>query len=114
VGDILFHVPLVQACHEVRRKPTQSLQGTLFGAPETPFSGSAFALLFGRKSLSGSLIGGIRETQEMLDFCGEHNITADVEVIPIQQVNEAYERLARSEVKYHFSIETNLHSQAHY
>lgn len=78
---------------------------TLVGAPETPLQVSAFALLFGRKSLSGSLIGGIKETQEMLDFCGEHRITADVEVIPIQKINEAYERLLRSDVKYRFSID---------
>jgi len=78
---------------------------TLVGAPEKPLAVSAFALLFGRRSLSGSIIGGIAETQEMLDFCGEHNITADVEVIPIQKVNEAYERLIRSDVKYRFSID---------
>jgi uncharacterized zinc-type alcohol dehydrogenase-like protein len=78
---------------------------TLVGAPETPLQVSAFALLFGRKSLSGSLIGGIRETQEMLDFCGKHNITCDVEIIPIQKVNEAYERLVKSDVKYRFSID---------
>ncbi len=78
---------------------------TLVGAPETPLQVSAFALLFGRKSLSGSLIGGIAETQEMLDFCGEHNITSDVEIIPIQKINEAYERLLKSEVKYRFSID---------
>ena len=78
---------------------------TLVGAPEKPLSISAFALIFGRKSLSGSLIGGIKETQEMLDFCGEHNITADVEVIPIQKVNEAYERMVKSDVKYRFSID---------
>ncbi|TLM66784.1 MAG: NAD(P)-dependent alcohol dehydrogenase [Deltaproteobacteria bacterium] len=78
---------------------------TLVGAPETPLQVSAFALIFGRKRLSGSLIGGIKETQEMLDFCGAHDITADVEVIPIQRVNEAYERLVRSDVKYRFSID---------
>lgn len=78
---------------------------TLVGAPEKPLAVSAFALLFGRRSLSGSLIGGIRETQEMLDFCGEHNITADVEIIAIQKVNEAYERLVKSDVKYRFSID---------
>jgi len=78
---------------------------TLVGAPEKPFTVSAFRLLFGRRSFSGSIIGGIRETQEMLDFCGTHNITADVEVIPIQKVNEAYERLLRSDVKYRFSID---------
>src|SRR5271170_6595963 len=66
---------------------------------------SAFNLLFGRRSLSGSPIGGIPETQEMLDFCGKHNITADVEVIPIQKVNEAYERLLKADVKYRFSID---------
>jgi alcohol dehydrogenase (NADP+) len=78
---------------------------TLVGAPEKPLAVSAFALVFGRHNLSGSLIGGIAETQEMLDFCGEHNITADVEVIPIQKVNEAYERMLRSDVKYRFSID---------
>ena len=78
---------------------------TLVGAPETPLQVSAFALLFGRRSLSGSLIGGIKETQEMLDFCGSHNITSDVEIIPIQKINEAYERLVKSDVKYRFSID---------
>jgi len=78
---------------------------TLVGAPEKPLTVSAFALLLGRRSLSGSIIGGIAETQEMLDFCAEHNITSDVEVIPIQKVNEAYERLVKSDVKYRFSID---------
>jgi len=78
---------------------------TLVGAPEKPMPVSAFALIMGRRSLSGSPIGGIAETQEMLDFCGQHNITADVEVIPIQKVNEAYERLLKSDVKYRFSID---------
>jgi len=78
---------------------------TLVGAPEKPLGVSAFGLIFGRRSLSGSAIGGIAETQEMLDFCGAHNITADVEVIPIQKVNEAYERLVKSDVKYRFCID---------
>jgi uncharacterized zinc-type alcohol dehydrogenase-like protein len=78
---------------------------TLVGAPEKPLAVSAFSLIMGRRSLSGSPIGGIAETQEMLDFCGAHNITADVEVIPIQKVNEAYERLLKSDVKYRFSID---------
>jgi uncharacterized zinc-type alcohol dehydrogenase-like protein len=78
---------------------------TLVGAPAKPLDVSAFALLMGRRNLSGSLIGGIPETQEMLDFCGAHNITADVEVIPIQKVNEAYERLIKSDVKFRFSID---------
>jgi alcohol dehydrogenase (NADP+) len=78
---------------------------TLVGAPEKPFPVSAFGLIFGRRSLSGSPIGGIPETQEMLDFCGQHNITSDVEVIPIQKVNEAYEKLLKADVKYRFSID---------
>jgi len=78
---------------------------TLVGAPDKPLAVSVFALLLGRRSLSGSLIGGIAETQEMLDFCAEHGITSDVEVIPIQKVNEAYERLVKSDVKYRFSID---------
>jgi uncharacterized zinc-type alcohol dehydrogenase-like protein len=78
---------------------------TLVGAPEKPLAVPAFGLIMGRRSLSGSPIGGIAETQEMLDFCGQQNITADVEVIPIQKVNEAYERLLKSDVKYRFSID---------
>ena len=78
---------------------------TLVGAPAKPLSIAAFSLIMGRRSLSGSGIGGLPETQEMLDFCGENNITADVEVIAIQQVNEAYERLLKSDVKYRFSID---------
>jgi uncharacterized zinc-type alcohol dehydrogenase-like protein len=78
---------------------------TLVGAPENPLPVSAFGLIMGRRSLSGSPIGGLAETQEMLDFCGQHNITSDVEVIPIQKVNEAYERLLKSDVKYRFSID---------
>jgi len=78
---------------------------TLVGAPEKPLALAAFGLIMGRRSLSGSPIGGLPETQETLDFCGKHNITADVEVIPIQKINEAYERLAKSDVKYRFSID---------
>jgi uncharacterized zinc-type alcohol dehydrogenase-like protein len=78
---------------------------TLVGAPEKPLAVPAFGLSMGRRSLSGSPIGGIAETQEMLDFCGRHNIAADVEVIPIQKVNEAYARLLKSDVKYRFSID---------
>src|ERR1700723_899834 len=78
---------------------------TLVGAPEKPMTIAAFNLLFGRRSLSGSPIGGIAETQEMLDFCGKHDITADVEGIPIQKVNEAYDRLQKADVKYRFVID---------
>src|SRR5258708_28158682 len=78
---------------------------TLVGAPERPLPVAAFGLIMGRRSLSGSPIGGIPETQEMLDFCGKHSITSDVEVIPIQKINEAYTRMAKSDVKYRFSID---------
>ena len=78
---------------------------TLVGAPPKPLAVPAFSLIFNRRSLSGSPIGSIAETQEMLDFCGKHNITADVEVIPIQKVNEAYDRLSNADVKYRFSID---------
>jgi len=78
---------------------------TIVGAPAKPLGVSAFGLIMRRRSFSGSNIGGIAETQEMLDFCGQHNITADVEVIPIQKVNEAYERMLKSDVKYRFSID---------
>ena len=78
---------------------------TMVGAPETPLPVAVFGLLIRRRSFSGSIIGGIAETQEMLDFCSKHNITSDVEVIPIQKVNEAYERLVKSDVKYRFSID---------
>ena len=77
----------------------------MVGAPEKPLPVSVFGLLFRRRSFSGSLIGGIAETQEMLDFCSEHNIISDVEVIPIQKLSEAYERLVKSDVKYRFSID---------
>jgi uncharacterized zinc-type alcohol dehydrogenase-like protein len=75
------------------------------GAPPTPSSIQAFSLIGGNKRLAGSLIGGIKETQEMLDFCAAHKLTADVEVIPVQKVNEAYERLAKSDVRYRFVID---------
>lgn len=78
---------------------------TLVGAPEKPLQVAAFPLLFGRRSLSGSPIGSLAETQEMLDFCGKHNITADVEVISVKQIDQAYERLLKSDVKYRFTID---------
>jgi len=78
---------------------------TLVGAPEAPVPLGVFSLLFRRRRLGGSIIGGIRETQEMLDFCAEHGITSDVEVIPIQKVNEAYDRLLKGDVKYRFVID---------
>ena len=107
-GSFDFILDAVAADHDINAY--LSLLGrdgnlTLVGAPGKPLAVAAFALIMGRRSLSGSNIGGIAETQEMLDFCGAHNITSDVEVIPIQKVNEAYERLLKSDVKYRFSID---------
>jgi alcohol dehydrogenase (NADP+) len=83
------------------------LDGTLclVGLPEHPMAITAFPLVLPRRQLAGSCIGGIAETQEMLDFCGEHGITSDVEVIRMDAINEAYERMLRSDVKYRFSID---------
>ena len=108
VGSFDFILDTVSATHDVNAflnllKRDGTL--TLVGAPETPLPVEAFSLLFGRRQLAGSIIGGIAETQEMLDFCAEHGITADVEVIPIQKVNEAYGRLANGDVKYRFVID---------
>jgi uncharacterized zinc-type alcohol dehydrogenase-like protein len=77
----------------------------LVGAPEKPLPLQSFQLIFGRRSLTGSAIGGIPETQEMLDFCGKHNIVSDIELIKIDQINHAYERLAKGDVKYRFVID---------
>lgn len=107
VGSFDFILDTVSAKHDINAYLNLlRLDGniTLVGAPEKPLDVLAFSLIMGRRSLSGSNIGGIAETQEMLDFCGKHNITADVEVIPIQKVNEAYERLLKSDVKYRFCI----------
>lgn len=107
-GSFDFILDAVSADHDINayiRLLRRDGNITLVGAPEKPLSVYAFGLLFGRHSLSGSPIGGLPETQEMLDFCGEHNITADVEVIPIQKINEAYERLVKADVKYRFSID---------
>jgi uncharacterized zinc-type alcohol dehydrogenase-like protein len=78
---------------------------TQVGVPAEPLSVQVGSLIYGRRSFSGSLIGGIKETQEMLDFCGKHNITADIELIPIQKINEAYDRLVKNDVKYRFVID---------
>jgi len=77
----------------------------LVGAPAEPLPLDVFGLLFARRNISGSIIGGIRETQEMLDFCGEHNVTAEIEMIGMQQINQAYDRLLKNDVKYRFVID---------
>src|ERR1700761_5134392 len=107
-GSFAFILDAVSADHDVNALLNLLRRDgnlCLVGAPEKPFPVSSFGLIFARRSLSGSLIGGIAETQEMLDFCGKNNITSDVEVIPIQKVNEAYERLLKADVKYRFSID---------
>lgn len=76
------------------------------GAPATPSEYMAFSLIMGRKTLAGSKIGGIRETQEMLDFCAKHEIGAEIETISVDQVNEAYDRVVDSDVRYRFVIDT--------
>jgi uncharacterized zinc-type alcohol dehydrogenase-like protein len=107
-GSFDFIVDAVSANHDINAY-IQLLRRdgniTVVGAPDKPLAVAGFGLIFKRRSLSGSPIGGIPETQEMLHFCGEHNITADVEVIPIQKINEAYERLLKADVKYRFSID---------
>ncbi|MDF9279272.1 NAD(P)-dependent alcohol dehydrogenase [Arthrobacter sp. EH-1B-1] len=86
-----------------------SLDGALVnvGAPAEPLPVQAFALIGGRRSFAGSMIGGIRETQEMLDFCAEHKLGAEIEVIPADKINDAYERVLASDVRYRFVIDTS-------
>ncbi len=108
VGSFDFILDAVSADHDLNAYlQLLKLDGTmtLVGAPEKPAALYSFNLLMKRRRLSGSAIGGIRETQEMLDFCADKGITADVEMIKIQQVNEAYERLLKGDVKYRFVID---------
>jgi uncharacterized zinc-type alcohol dehydrogenase-like protein len=107
-GTFDFILDTVSAEHDVNAylellAPNSTM--VLVGAPPKPLNVSAFSLLHGARNLARSNIGGIRETQEMLDFCGEHDITSDVEVIRMQDVNDAYERMLKSDVKYRFSID---------
>ena len=107
-GSFDFILDTVSAVHDLNAYLSLlKRDGTLamVGAPETPLPVGVFNLILGRRRLAGSLIGGIRETQEMLDFCAEHGITSDVEVIPIQKINEAYDRLVKGDVKYRFVID---------
>jgi uncharacterized zinc-type alcohol dehydrogenase-like protein len=107
-GTFDFILDCVSAEHDINAYLAQLAPDgnlTLVGAPEKPLPVAAFGLIFGRKSLSGSPIGGLAETQEMLDFCGEHGITADIEMIRMEQINDAYERMLKSDVKYRFVID---------
>ena len=108
-GTLDVIIDTVSAPHDLdallgtlRRDGTLVLLG---GSPEPHPAPGAFSFIMQRKRMAGSLIGGIRETQEMLDFCAEHGLGADIEVIPIQRINEAYERMLRSDVKYRFVID---------
>jgi uncharacterized zinc-type alcohol dehydrogenase-like protein len=107
-GKLNFVLDAVSAEHDINAylnllRVDGSL--ALVGAPEQPLPVAAFSLIPKRRSFAGSMIGGIAETQEMLNFCGEHNITADIEMIDIQNINEAYERLLKGDVKYRFVID---------
>lgn len=107
-GTFDFILDCVSADHDINAylemlKPDSVL--VLVGAPEKPLPVGAFPLIWRRRRLAGSLIGGVAETQEMLDFCGQRGITSDIELITIQQVNEAYERVLKSDVRYRFVID---------
>lgn len=107
-GKLHFVLDAVSAQHDINAylnllRVDGSL--ALVGAPEHPLPVAAFSIIPFRRSFAGSMIGGIAETQEMLDFCGKHNIVADIEMINIQQINEAYERLLKGDVKYRFVID---------
>ncbi|RNI33601.1 NAD(P)-dependent alcohol dehydrogenase [Hanamia caeni] len=107
-GKLHFVLDCVSANHNINDYLAQlRVDGTLalVGAPEHPLPVAAFSLIPFRRSFAGSTIGSIGETQEMLDFCGKHNIVADIEMINIQQINEAYERLLKGDVKYRFVID---------
>jgi uncharacterized zinc-type alcohol dehydrogenase-like protein len=107
-GSFDFILDAVSADHDLNAYlQLLKLDGTmtLVGAPEKPAAVAAFNLLMKRRRIAGSAIGGIRETQEMLDFCADKGITADIELIKIQQVNEAYQRLVKNDVKYRFVID---------
>jgi uncharacterized zinc-type alcohol dehydrogenase-like protein len=107
-GKLHFVLDAVSAQHDINAYLNLlRVDGALalVGAPEHPLPVSAFSLIPYRRSFAGSMIGGIAETQEMLDFCGKHNIVSDIEMINIQQINEAYERLLKGDVKYRFVID---------
>jgi uncharacterized zinc-type alcohol dehydrogenase-like protein len=108
VNSFHFILDTVAAKHDInpfltllRRDATL----TQVGVPAEPLEVQVFNLITNRRSFSGSLIGGIAETQEMLDFCGRHNLTCGIELIPVQKINEAYDRLVKNDVKYRFVID---------
>lgn len=107
-GKLHFVLDAVSAQHDINAYlQLLRVDGSLalVGAPEHPLPVAAFSLIPYRRSFAGSMIGGLAETQEMLDFCGQHGIVSDIEIIGIQQINEAYERLLKGDVKYRFVID---------
>jgi uncharacterized zinc-type alcohol dehydrogenase-like protein len=107
-GKFDFIIDTVSAPHDLnlylallRRNGTM----VQVGAPDKPLPVAAFNLIMGRRSLAGSAIGGIKQTQEMLDYCADHNIVSDIEIIPMEQINQAYERMLKNDVKYRFVID---------
>lgn len=107
-GSFDFILDAVSAQHDINAYLSLlKLDGTLtlVGAPEEPLPVAAFNLLLPRRNFSGSAIGGIAETQEMLDFCAKHQIVSDIELIPMQKINEAWERLLKQDVRYRFVID---------
>lgn len=107
-GTLHFILDCVSAQHDINAYLSllkRDGQLTLVGAPEYPLPVAPFSLIPARKSFSGSMIGGIAETQEMLDFCGSHNIVSDIELINMQDINTAYDRLIKGDVKYRFVID---------
>jgi uncharacterized zinc-type alcohol dehydrogenase-like protein len=107
-GSLDLIIDAVSADHDLNAYlPLLKLDGNLVlvGAPEKPLPVLAFHLILPRRHISGSAIGGVAETQEMLDFCAQKGITCDVEVIPMQKINEAYDRLMKQDVKYRFVID---------
>ena len=103
-----FILDCVSAQHDINTYlALLRLDGTLalVGAPEHPLPVAAFSLILPRRNFAGSAIGGIPETQEMLDFCAQHKIASDIELIPIQKINEAWDRLLKQDVKYRFVID---------
>jgi uncharacterized zinc-type alcohol dehydrogenase-like protein len=108
-------VDTLSAAHDVNKylgllRPEGAL--ALVGLPSEPIPVSAFSLVLGNKRLAGSMIGGIPETQEMLDYCGRHGVVSDIEIVPIQKINEAYERMLKSDVRYRFVIDNGSLKQA--
>ena len=107
-GSFDFILDCVSAPHDLNEYlGLLKLNGSLcqVGLPDEPLPVSAFALVTNRRSLSGSMIGGVRETQEMLDYCAKHNIVSDIELTSVDKLNEAYDRVVKSDVKYRFVID---------